>query len=123
MVAAREVPLDPKPEYDVKFVPQLIHDLLGEARMDELVQEAEETLALRFDHIAGKRIEKVEDSDDPQLYKFRPHADNDSRFIFASEEDPKRRVVLDFWPRKNDYRKQDLKTAAARFKAFLESQE
>lgn len=120
LLSAREVPLDPRPEYEVVFSSRLLHDLAGEDNMDELTLEAEATLALRFDDIPGKRISKVTDSKNPELYKFRPHAASNSRFIFAHEEDEKRRIVLDFWPRKRDYRKHDLKTASKRFKAFLE---
>jgi hypothetical protein len=89
--------------------------------MDDLVIEMETQLSLGFEHIGGRRIEKIEGPRGPTLYKYRPHADNDVRFVFATDDVPKRRVVLDYWPRKRDYRKQDLKTAAQRFKRFLES--
>jgi hypothetical protein len=120
-LAARRIPLDAQPEYEVVFVPELAADLHAEAKVDELVVELETQLSLRLEHIAGRRTEKIEGSKDMALYKYRPHADNDVRFVFATEEKPKRRVVLGYWPRKRDYRKQDLKTAAQRFKRFLES--
>lgn len=119
MPPARRVPLDPEPSYRVAFAPELVSELHGFEEMDEVVLELETTLSLRLEDIPGRRIEKVEDADD--LLKYRPHAANDTRFLFATLEDQKLRIVLSSFPRKNDYRRKDLKTAAARLRRFLES--
>lgn len=119
MLAARRVPLEPTPEYEVRFAPELEPELMELDEMDEVVVELEQALALRLEDIAGRRIEKIEG--EAALRKYRPHAANDVRFIFATVEDAKLRVVLTYFPRKHNYRKKDVKAAARRLRRFLES--
>lgn len=119
VLAARRVPLEPKPEYRAAFAPELVTELAGLDEMDDIVLELEGVLALRIADMPGKRIETVKAQ--PELRKYRPHAASELRFFFATIEEEKLRIVLAYFPRKHDYAKRDLKTAAARLRRFLES--
>lgn len=79
----REIPLDPNPEFDIRYAPEVVDEIAARGDAEDLMDEFEEVLAVHPFRPPGRRSKKIEGTDD--LRRYRPHVDNDLRVFYAVE--------------------------------------
>lgn len=116
VLLVREIPLDPDPEYEIEYAPEVIGEITDLEAPEELMDEIEDVLAVDPYRPPGRRSKKVNNADD--LRRYRPHYDNDLRVFYGVEGDVV--WILGLHPRAQAYRRQNIETALARFQRALD---
>lgn len=113
---AREFPLDPDPEYEVKYAREVVDEIADLEEPEALMDELEEELAVEPYRPRGGRGKKLQDAEG--LYRYRPHYDNDLRIFYGIEGEEV--WILGLHPRKQAYRRQNIETAVARLRRTVD---
>lgn len=116
VLLVREIPLDPDPEYDVRYTPEVVREIVGLDGPGELMDELEDVLCVDPHRPRGGRGRKL--SGAGGLYRYRPRYDDGLRVFYAIEGDEV--WILGLHPRKSAYRPQNIETALSRFQRARE---
>lgn len=109
----REFPLDPDdPEYEVRYAPEAVRELADLDEPEELMDELEARLGVDPHRPPGRRARKLQDAE--VLWRYRPHADDALRVLYAVEGDEV--WILAVEERDGAYRRGNIETALDRLR-------